>query len=368
MPLDFSKYLVLLGDLRPVSGSGSNGRQLRRTISGSAERSTAVLVFFTLLCIHSPQLLAQSNGGGLRSQIPTLDQLINRGTNADTREQGLSASLRIGLSYVDNAGNSGDYRLEDFDSHIGWGGRAALSAGLNADGKIELGVRPERLDSFELGVRELWAGLSGPWGLIRAGRQHATFYEMISSATDVAVWGSCWTQFECSRKSQVIKYRSPPAPLVFGFSVVARTDDGDEEEADQFEYGLGYQAGSFYFGIAGSQTGDEGDLSGGNLLGAVLTFGFSGGSLTFGYQQTDAEQLVAPGEEVTHLTLSLVYGVTYLIYNQTEIEGREPVWFTLGARQGLGSGASLFYEYQQFDLDEGEDEDLYLRAGIQFDW
>lgn len=326
------------------------------------------LGFVAILYLLTPPVLAQSSGDGLRSQLPTLNQLINRSSAGESSEQGLSASVRIGLTYADIATNSGDYRLEDFDSHIGWQGKASLSAGLNADGYIELGVRPERLDSFELGVRELWGGLSGPWGLLRAGTQHSTFYEMISSATDVAVWGSCWTQFECSRKSQVIKFRSPPAPLVFGLSAVARTDNGESEVADQFEYGFGYQAGSFYFGFAGSVLGDEGGLSGGNLLGVVLTFGFSGGSLTFAYQQTDAEVFADPGDEVTHLTLSLVYGSTYMIYNQTGIDSREPVWITLGSRQNLGSGASLFYEYQQVDLDDEFDEDLYLRAGIQFDW
>ena len=327
-----------------------------------------LLALCAVLCLPASELLAQSNGGGLRSQLPTLNQLINGGNNAASTEQGLNASVRIGLTYADIDSNDGDFRLEDFDSHIGWRGTTSLSAGLNADGYIELGVRPEQFDSFELRIRELWGGLSGSFGLLRAGTQHGTFYELISSATDVAVWGSCWTQFECSRQSEVIKYRSPPAPFVFGLSVVAQADDGEDEAADRFEYGIGYQSGSLYFGIAGSQTGDEDELSGGTLLGAVLTFGFSGGSITLGYQQTDAEVFVGDAGEITHLTLSLVYGASYLIYNQTETDTNEPSWFTLGGRQSLGSGASLFYEYQQVDSDDGIDEDLFLRAGIQVDW
>lgn len=356
MPLDLPR-LLRLPDFLPVFLPVVP--QHRLSIS-SFIRS---LWLIAIVCLPT-QLLAQSTGG----RLPTLDQLITGGSNAAGTEQGLNASVRVGLTYADIGSNDGDFRLEDFDSHIGWRGRTSLSAGLNADGFIELGVRPERTDSFELRIRELWGGLSGSFGLLRAGTQHGTFYELISSATDVAVWGSCWTQFECSRKSEVIKYRSPPAPFVFGLSVVARADNGEGEVADQFEYGFGYQSGSLYFGFAGSQTGDQGELSGGNLLGAVLTFGFSGGSLTLGYQQTDAEVLVGNAGEVTNLTLSLVFGTTYLIYNQTGTDTNEPVYFTLGARQSIGSGASLFYEYQQVDLDDGIDEDLFLRAGVQVDW
>lgn len=278
--------------------------------------------------------------------------------------------MRIGLSYVDDASNSGDYRLEDFDSRIGWQGTSVVGAGLNADGYIELGVRQEPEDEFELVVRELWAGLSGPWGSLRLGNQYSTFYEMVSATTDVAVWGSCWTQLECERKSQVIKYRSPAAPMVLGFSLVTTADDIGNDAVDQFEYGLGYQAGNFYFGLAGSGFAEEAQFSGGNLFGAVITFGFSGGTLSLGYQQTDAEVALQTefDGDLTNLTVSLTYGSNYVIYNQGEIDQAKPTWLTIGAKYTMAAGSSLFYEYQQVDADNGSDEENYIRAGLSFDW
>ncbi len=335
----------------------------RRTVAVRRAHFSTILLGIVLCLLLTPSLWAQS-------RAPALSQLLNTVVGGGQSGEGLSASVRIGLSYVDDETNSGDYRLEDFDSRIGWQGSSLVSAGINADGYIELGVRQEPEDEFGLAVRELWAGLSGPWGALRLGNQYSTFYELVSSPTDVAVWGSCWTQLECERKSQVIKYTSPAAPLVLGFSLVSTAEDIGNDAVDQFEYGLGYQAGNFYLGLAGSGFAEEAQFSGGNLFGAVITFGFSGGALSLGYQQTDAEAALDTefDGDLTNLTVSLTYGSNYVIYNQGEIGDANPTWLTVGARYTMASGSSLFYEYQQVDSDSGDDEENFIRAGLIVDW
>ena len=157
-----------------IPGSPAIVQRLRRIFArvkpaSPAFRWQVALCLFTLLCLLSSQ---ETHA---QARAPVLSQLINGITGSGESGEGLNASVRIGLSYVDDASNSGDYRLEDFDSHIGYQGTAILSAGLSADGYIELGVREEPEDEFGLMIRQLWAGLSGPWGLLRLGEQYSTF-------------------------------------------------------------------------------------------------------------------------------------------------------------------------------------------------
>jgi len=362
-----------------VAGFTGTGSVIKRVVSReNARQFPAALValcvgfgFGLVPMVVNGQSTNQSPGGAT-PQAPRLNQLINASNDNSGPSQTLSASLRLGLAYVDDRGNSGDYRLRDFGSRLGWRGKAPLAGGLVADGYVELGFSDTSglTDSVSVTSRQLWAGLSGPWGLLRAGRQHSTFYDTVSAATDIAAFGSCWSQFGCSRASRVLKYQTAPAPVVLGVSLVANPDDDGNDALDQFEYALGYKSSSFYLGLAGSRVADEGGLSGGNLLGAVLTLSLGGGTVSFAYQQTDAESLVGEplNDDVTHLTLGLTYGGSYLIANKSEAGATEPLWLTVGIKQGLGNSASLFYEYQRVDPDDGEDEDVYFRTGFRYDF
>jgi len=128
----------------------------------------------------------------------------------------LTASVRIGLQLVDQ--EESDIGISNFGSRIIWTGERDLDNGLTGIGRVELGIDPDRNARNSSGAnrtRQMWAGLKGGFGTVKIGAQYAAFYDMVSSHTDIAWWGSCWTQFECARKTRVLKYNGGTGPLSY---------------------------------------------------------------------------------------------------------------------------------------------------------
>ncbi len=330
-------------------------------------RSVTSCHFFLLLFLLGQNLIVSN----LQAQS---GQPINRPADAEYK---LSASVRIGLGYSDTENNSGDYAIEDFESRLRWQGSTDLAAGLQANGYIELGLDSEDNTEGSSGIdqtRQLWAGLSGLWGSLRAGAQYGTFYDMVSVHTDLAWVGSCWTQFECDEETRVLKYQTPPSPLVLSVSATATPDDEGSDPADQIEYGFTYQSSGLTFAMAATNYAEEGEFDGGMVVGVVLKTTADQLGLTIAYQQSDRSVAAAIGnapsatDDVTHLTLGVNYRQSYFIYNMTDTGNSEPSWYTLGATQVLGDAASFFYEYQVVDFDDQRDEDVFFRAGLIYDW
>jgi len=327
-------------------------------------------------------LLAQSGN------LPTLNQLQRQGNSSlPALSYALTASLRLGIGRTDDLDNSGDFSLEDYESRIGWRAQTPLSAGIAADGYVEIGLESANSEFNEgdvaLNLRQIWAGISGAFGSLRLGRQYDSFYEYISAPTDVAEVGSCWTQLFCGRQSRVIKFATPDAPLVLGVSLVASPDDAGNDATDQIQYGFSYRSGSLFFGFAGARVADEGAADGGNVFGLALSFALGDGSFAISYQDADEGVALSSGmpfssaavefspggvPETTHLTFALRYGPGYLVVNRGEVGSAEPDWITLGASHSLGQTSALFYELQRVDRDDGTDEDNFLRLGFRYDF
>ena len=371
--------------LLPLCGAinqSSRSPRLNHGINRRLCRYLLVALLSLIALVGVAPLQAQSG------DLPTLRQLQRQSNSSlPNLSYALTASLRLGIARTDDVDNSGDFSLEDYESRIGWRAQTPLAAGLAADGYVEIGLESANSEFNEgdvaLNLRQLWAGVSGAFGSLRLGRQYDSFYEYISAPTDIAEFGSCWTQLFCDRQSRVIKFTTPDAPLVVGVSLVASPDDAGNDAADQIQYGFSYRSGSLYFGFAGARVADEGTADEGNVFGLAFSFGFGGGSIAISYQDADEGVALSTGmpfsssavestpgglPETTNLTLGLKYGPGYLIVNRGEAGNAEPEWLTLGASHSLGQTSALFYELQSVDRDDGTDEDNFLRLGFRYDF
>ena len=209
--------------LLPLCGAINQSTRSSRLIHGINRRLCRYLfvaLLSLIMLVGVAPLQAQSG------DLPTLRQLQRQSNSSlPNLSYALTASLRLGIARTDDVDNSGDFSLEDYESRIGWRAQTPLAAGLAADGYVEIGLESANSEFNEgdvaLNLRQLWAGVSGAFGSLRLGRQYDSFYEYISAPTDIAEFGSCWTQLFCDRQSRVIKFTTPDAPLVIGVSLVA---------------------------------------------------------------------------------------------------------------------------------------------------
>jgi len=290
---------------------------------------------------------------------------------ADSHSE-LTASVRIGLTYQETTGDDGEIFLRNFGTRLKWKGKRAINDDLTAIGYVELGLNPDTnqrnvpdASSGADRTRQLWAGVKGGFGTVRVGAQYASFYDTISSNTDIAWWGSCWTQFECARETNVIKYNATRGDLSYSASIVAPEDD-DDNFADQFELGINYVWDEYTFGIATSIQADSGDNDGGSLLGLMAKgdLGPLGVALTL--QRADAD-FAGDDDSANNLTVAATHGNYYLIMNSGDNVDGTTDFATLGYTYKVSSNALMYFEYQNVSNDDSSD-DTFARATFKLDF
>jgi len=284
----------------------------------------------------------------------------------------LTASVRIGLTLVDNDFIDNDIALRNFGSRLIWTGDRDLGNGLTGIGRLEFGVNPDSVNRGTSGVdrtRQLWAGLQGGFGTVKVGAQYAAFYDSISSKTDIAWWGSCWTQFECARESQVLKYSGSSGVLSYSASISAQAFDEDNDALDQIEAGVNYASGDYTLGVGVSTQADEGAVAGGTLIGLLASGPIGPANVALTVQLADND-FAGEVDDVSHITLAGTYGNFYAIYNQQDNgdAGNSPFYGTLGYTHSIAKGTLMYFEYQLVDDDvEDEDTETIVRATFKFD-
>lgn len=115
----------------------------------------------------------------------------------------LNASLRLGLGLTTEP--EAELTFNNYGSRIGWQGTADAGENLKALSRVEFGFDQEG------GVRTTryaYVGVEGGFGTVTGGKQYAAFYDAVSSAVDIAYFGSCIGEISCGRQSSVIKYAS----------------------------------------------------------------------------------------------------------------------------------------------------------------
>ena len=285
------------------------------------------------------------------------------------------ANFRIGVDFVDDNVSDSDYRLADFGSVISIDGATDLSGTTKAVGRVQLGDRDSGTRRGLAGpdlTTEVWAGLAGAWGSLRAGHQYGSFYDLINTSVDRATWGSCWFEFECTRKERVLKYDFAGGPLRYAFSAAMTPDDTGAVVFDQLETGIQYRSDTGVMGLAYAQYRGEDGQADGNTMGAVLAVNTGQTQFALTYQSVDQELAVTSGQfpdasdDVRQITLYAGFGTSYLIYHQSDIGTREPSYLTAGVVQNIGPAAALIYEFQQADSDTGGDEARYGRVVFNY--
>lgn len=284
----------------------------------------------------------------------------------------LTASVRIGLTLENNELQDNDIFLRNFGSRIIWRGDKDLGNGLTGIGRIEFGINPDNNQRGSSGIdrtRHLWAGLQGGFGTVKVGAQYAAFYDQISSNTDIAWWGSCWTQFECARETQVLKYSGNTGGLSYAASISAQGGDEDTDVLDQIEVGVNYGISGYSVGLGISSEADEGADNGGTLIGLLAKGPAGPVNLALTIQLAD-EDFADAVDDVNHITFAGTLGNFYAVYNQQNngSAGNDPFFGTLGYTKNIGPGTLMYFEYQIVDNDNADDSETIIRATFKYDW
>jgi predicted porin len=293
----------------------------------------------------------------------------------------LTGSVRIGLTYLDNETVEDDFSIRNFGTRLKWSGESDLENGLQGIAYIELGLNPDNNSrvsptnpdsSGADRTRQLWAGVSGGFGAVKVGAQYAAFYDMVSSHTDIAWWGSCWTQFECSRETRVLKYEGNTGPLSYEASFTGAPEDDGNDFADQLEFGVNYALGGLLVGAGGSfqadDVNDDGSQDDGGQLFGVIVKGNAGPvGLGLGLQFAD-EDFADSDDDVSHVTLTGTYGNAYVVFNRADSGDLNPQFATLGYTLNIGPSALMYFEYQNIDDDTENDSETILRATFKYDF
>lgn len=282
----------------------------------------------------------------------------------------ISASIRVGLGYEDGAAREGDIAIADFGSRISWSGEQALNNGMVGFALAEFGIDSDSNGVDSSGVnrtRQLYAGLRGSLGTLTVGAQYSAFYDLISYHTDIAKWGSCWTQFECSRKTRVAKLAGATELLGYAISFTAAPDDIDNDVADEIEVGFNYALNGLSIGVATTIEADNGADAGGQLMGFMAKGQFSGMVVGLTHQIADAD-FTNTTQEHMNTTVSVEVGNLYGLFNAGDTGNTSPVYWTLGYKQYMSETSLVFFEYQSVDADDGNDDTTYARMVYQFDF
>ncbi len=282
----------------------------------------------------------------------------------------LTASLRIGATFVDSETVDSDFSFSNFGSRVIWSGENEIGNELTAIGYLEFGFNPDSNEGGFSGIdntRQAWGGLKADFGSVKIGAQYASFYDMVSGHTDIAWWGSCWTQFECGRETRVLKYNGQSGALSYSASLQGNPEDDGNDAVDQFEIGFNYTAGSLLFGLATSVQADDGVDEGGTLVGGIVKGDIGPLGLALGYQRAN-KHFADLNDSFSNLTLTGSFGDTYAVYNRGDSGLNNPQFFTLGHTLKLDKAALMYFEYQFVDDDTASDEENILRATYKYDF
>lgn len=285
-------------------------------------------------------------------------------------ENSLTASFRVGSTFVDNETVDSDFSLRNFGSRIKWSGETDFENGLTGIAYLEFGFNPDDNARGTSGVdrtRQAWAGVKGGFGTVKIGAQYASFYDLVSGHTDIAWWGSCWTQFECGRETRVLKYSGQSGQLSYSASVQGNPEDEGNDASDEFELGFNYSLGSVVVGLAASIHADNGEDDGGTLFGGVVKGKAGPVGLGLTFQLADAGFADAE-DDFSNVTLTASYGNAYAVYNRGDSGSNNPQFGTLGYTLNIGSGSLMYFEYQFIDNDTPVDEETILRATYKYDF
>lgn len=160
----------------------------------------------------------------------------------------LDASLRLGLGL--NTEPDAELTFENYSSRLRWNGSADAGDGRTIISYLEFGFDQ---DDGVSNTREAWIGVEADFGTVTGGKQYSAFYDAVTSAVDIAYWGSCSFEIACGRQSSVIKYVGPDdGDLQLMGSTILVPNDADNDFIDGIELGAKLKSGDLTIGAGAS--------------------------------------------------------------------------------------------------------------------
>ncbi|NND92613.1 MAG: porin [Granulosicoccus sp.] len=278
----------------------------------------------------------------------------------------LDASLRLGLGL--NTEPDAELTFENYASRIRWSGSADAGKGLKAISYLEFGFDQ---DAGVSNTRHAWLGVEGDFGTLKGGKQYSAFYDAVTSAVDIAYWGSCYHELSCSRSSSVIKFTGPEdADIQYMASTILVPNDTDNDFIDGIDIGARTTSGDLSIGA-----------------GATLLIGNSIGGMDLGTGVGLGLSVSKPVDEAT-VSLSLQFANEDYIggddsgfviagtYSKDQYYGivsladsdNTPFYITLGYEKPvINDRAFTYFELSAVEPDiDGQDIDLQARAVMVF--
>lgn len=280
-------------------------------------------------------------------------------------ETSITGSIRIGALFNGPDGGEDDLSIANFGSRFIMTTNEDIGNGLTGIGRIEVGINPNTTQGDrEFGgfdrTRQVWGGLSGGFGTVKIGAQYASFYDTVTGKGDIAWWGSCFVEFECSRTPAVLKYSGNSGGLSYSASVEGNRDDEDNDELDNVEGGVGYSVGGVDLGAGVSVLADDGVL-----LGLAASGSVAGLDVSAVFQLAD-EDFAGDTDDNTVFTLTGSYAGFYALATSLDSSGDGSSNFTLGYTWNIADKTLMYFEIQQLDV-EGE-ETTIGRATLKRDF
>jgi predicted porin len=287
----------------------------------------------------------------------------------------LDASLRLGLGL--NTEPDAELTFENYASRLRWNGSADAGDGRKAISYLEFGFDQ---DAGVSNTRQAWIGVESDIGTLKGGKQYTAFYDAVTSAVDIAYWGSCYYELSCSRQSSVIKFTGPAdADIQYMASTILIPNDADNDFIDGIDLGAKTQSGDMTIGaaatllIGNSATGDDGfgnqvELDLGTGVGVGISVAKPVGEATASLSlQFANEDYTGSTDNSYSVTGTYAKDQIYAVAGIAD-SGNTPFFATLGyVRPLIADKAFTYFEVTAVDPDiEGVDLDLQARAVMVF--
>ena len=296
-------------------------------------------------------------------------------------ESGFYGSVRVGLQYLDTAGES-NTTVRGYASRFGFRGETDMGNGLTGFGRYEFGVATEGTGP-NVTRRHAYVGMKGDWGSVILGQTYHTYYNFISGPLDNPWWGSGDAMLAYTgRTAQAITYAGSFGMVAVGATAYldsSSTDASDkQEDLDGYELAASIQAGPIKLGLGIQDRGNDqgaGDPDSEPTVGLTAS-GWETGMFTWGlgYAQQDNEGVGATGT-ANSIVFDVQIANGYVHYEMLDMDtgggpGDSPTALTLGYTQSVGRQTTMWYEVEAYDADTtvSDDDATIVRAVLKYDW
>lgn len=274
--------------------------------------------------------------------------------SANDADLSFYGSLRVMLEIAEHK-DSAD--LKDGLSRIGFKASKQINDDIKAFARYEIGLDSTEA-SLDTNGRLAYAGLSGDFGTVQAGKMWSPFYNTIAWNTDTMYWLSAPAYYTIDADFRIdnsIMYSSPNFNGL-QLSVLAQVeDDTNSDNIEQSQFAATYSVNNLTLGLAYVNDDDD-------IIGVSASYGMGDLRISASYMDKDnqgnggdliATYVMGPG------TLNLGYS------NYSPENGDSTDYLIAGYQYNLSPEAQLFLEFQARD---GSTDSHTTELGFKFNF